>query len=346
MKIGLIAIALLATHGLASAQGMIESGGIGSISGGAANGAAAGGAASMSKLERFPGTPAASTSAAPSATSRAPIGIMGDDTVPSPAQRKQMASNLALVQAAFAGETWNVRAALNKGAKIETRDPQYGLTPLMWAATGGHVGTIRFLLERGAKVNAQSTIGIGVPMARGRSVDTVTDVTETSVGGVRTTSFFMSRRGGVTALMMAAANGWNLAARELLKHGANPNMTTPDGDAALGAAAFSGSVPLVKALLDKGAKINAVDQFNNSALFYAVMDGHAPVVRALLARGARANIVSRQGNLTPAGFARYRGFAELATLLDKAAKKEKPIPVKRDILPPPARSIDEVRILN
>ena len=339
-KLGLIAVTFLMAGASSRAQGMIESGAANSLAAGATSSATSS-AASPSRLERFPGTVA-------NATSRAPL-ESNSDAAYSPAQRKQMTSDLALINAAFAGETWNVRAMLAKGAKIEARDYQYGLTPLMWAATGGHVGTVRFLIARGARVNAQSTLGLRVPMAQGRSVDTVTGVTETQVSGVRTTSVLFSLRGGVTALMMASANGWNLAARELLKHGANPNLTTPDGDATLSAAAFSGSVPLVKALLDKGAKVNAVDLYNNTALFHAVMDGHTPVARVLLARGASAGVVSRQVNLTPAGLARYRGFGDLAKLLEREAKKQAPIREMNNgarALPLPARAADEVRILN
>jgi|GEM_PF-2569627 FOG: Ankyrin repeat len=45
----------------------------------------------------------------------------------------------------------------NDGAGVNLRD-LYGLTPLMVAASGGHAATVRLLLERGADVNARSSL--------------------------------------------------------------------------------------------------------------------------------------------------------------------------------------------
>lgn len=40
-----------------------------------------------------------------------------------------------------------VRPLLDKGAAVDTRDKQYGQTPLSWAATIRHKAMLRFMLE-------------------------------------------------------------------------------------------------------------------------------------------------------------------------------------------------------
>ena len=55
------------------------------------------------------------------------------------------------------GDSRRVTTLLKQGAKIETRDPETTWTPLMMAARGGHVATVRVLFwQRGARVNARS----------------------------------------------------------------------------------------------------------------------------------------------------------------------------------------------
>ena len=59
--------------------------------------------------------------------------------------------------AAHRGALGAVRALLESGADPNTVAPHSLTTPLIRAAEGGHVETARFLLERGAGVNAQAS---------------------------------------------------------------------------------------------------------------------------------------------------------------------------------------------
>ena len=50
------------------------------------------------------------------------------------------------------------------------RDGQYGFTPLMYAAANGHLGTVRYLISKGAKVNARSREGVQIALANGQAI--------------------------------------------------------------------------------------------------------------------------------------------------------------------------------
>jgi ankyrin repeat protein len=229
-------------------------------------------------------------------------------------QRIAMQRDYDLFNAADAGETWRIRDLLKAGANIEAADWQYGFTPLMWAAKNGHVGAVRYLLSRGAKVNARSKSGVRLTFE-----DKATNTDEEN--GVIYRTALVSESGGITALHAATAAGWGLAARELILGGADVNATNPDGDTALMAAAYHNDLLTLKALLAKGAKTGAVDRYGRSALWLAAWRGHNDIVRELLARGAKPS--PDAAGLWPGDAARLAKNTGTAALLAKAERNAK-----------------------
>lgn len=214
-----------------------------------------------------------------------------------------------LIEAAFAGETWKAREALSRGAKIEARDPGSNWTPLMWASLNGKLGTVRYLLSRGAKPNA---LGGGdrrmILLSLGR------EYSQTSGEGatVSRSGFFIGNA-NVTALLLASCGGYGMTVEELLKKGANPNIAAASGDTPLAGAAYSGNLASVEALLKNGAKLEARDYQGGTALVSAVLEGRTEVVKALLQRGASTRVTWR--NLSLPDIAKARGFGDIARLL-------------------------------
>ncbi len=58
-----------------------------------------------------------------------------------------------------AGDLSAIKDALDDSVDLNAQDPQFGSTPLSWAALMGHTEVVALLLERGADVNAQNRDG-------------------------------------------------------------------------------------------------------------------------------------------------------------------------------------------
>src|SRR5262249_47325796 len=66
------------------------------------------------------------------------------------------AANEALWDAARAGDTARITAALNQGADVNAKS-RYDVTALFFAASSGRLEAVKLLISRGADVNAQDT---------------------------------------------------------------------------------------------------------------------------------------------------------------------------------------------
>ena len=162
--------------------------------------------------------------------------------------------------AAVVGNTIHVERVLKRGAKINDYEPIFGYTPLTlasWAFTG----TIKFLISKGANVNARSTRSrmINFPLRLSRhfmatqtasqrlTADELMEQMEQTLAYLKSMpphwTAFRSEGGGVTPLIIAAAGGSAMKVRLLLDKGANPNLATDSGETALMAAAYVAICP-------------------------------------------------------------------------------------------------------
>jgi ankyrin repeat protein len=48
-----------------------------------------------------------------------------------------------------------VKLLLEKGAELESKDKDFGQTPLSWAAECGHEAVVKLLLEKGAELESK-----------------------------------------------------------------------------------------------------------------------------------------------------------------------------------------------
>lgn len=108
--------------------------------------------------------------------------------------------------------------------------------------------------------------------------------------------------------------------RELLEHGANPNVAAKDGMTPLIAAAgLADSYGTVKLLLEHGADVHAKLKDWEAALPHAVYGGDARTIRLLLDHGAPAGITGAK-TLSPLVTAAYMGdLPTIKLLLDRGA---------------------------
>jgi ankyrin repeat protein len=184
-----------------------------------------------------------------------------------------------LVLAAFSGDMEGVRRMIEKGVSADSRDPS-GIPALGWAAEGGNLAVVEYLLEKGARLDSGD---------------------------------FMT-----SPLNMAAAAGKEAIVRTLVKKGARIDSRDISGNTPLWNAAFNEQTGVVRILISAGADPNAGNSMGNTPLFAAIT-GSSPekpklelggdlfaqdpeIVRLLLKAGADPKAVNK-AKQTPAFFA-------------------------------------------
>jgi ankyrin repeat protein len=149
------------------------------------------------------------------------------------------------------------------------------------ACVRGDMNIVKFLVQRGAKINHADCDGL-------------------------------------TALHLAVAAGASTSlVNYLIDQKANLLLGDNQGAIALHIAADGGNTAMVKLLLGKGSPINNVTGDRETPLFLACEQGHLDVVELLLANGADANLANVTGS-TPLHAAAKRGAVGVVKALLKA----------------------------
>ena len=163
---------------------------------------------------------------------------------------------------------------------------------------------------------------------------------------------------GHTALHCAATLGREGALRVLIRHGASPALSAPDGQTPLGlalaadrrelshwlewrqwqlpgralqpsdlpSAAMAGDAEAVLRLLELGLPVDAVDAQGCSALLRAAGGGHDVVVALLLERGADTTLAARTGATPLSAAISMRHVGVVDQLLRAGATPDLPLP--------------------
>ncbi len=205
----------------------------------------------------------------------------------------------ALMVVARAGKVDAAQLLLKAGADVNAREAWANQTALMWAAARGHPAMIRLLLESGAEVDARATVRewprriTSEPRPKGMN------------------------RGGFTPLLYAAREGCIECARELLKGGADIDLTDPDQSTPLLVAIMNLHFDFALFLIEQGADVDRWDLYGQTPLWVAVDMNTLP-------RGGRPDLPSEDFT---------SGLQVAEALLQKGANPD--IPLK---LRPPYRN--------
>ncbi len=246
-----------------------------------------------------------------------------------------------LLYAARQGSTDAVKMLIDKGANPNTPDPE-GFSPLQVALQNAHYDAAVALIEKGADVNQGDRTGqtplftltdirsllwsYNRPVPRAQNNATSLDVAKLLIAkgaNVNARLTGPARRplgGGGAPLAGRGATPFLRAAvvsdlplmRLLLEKGADPKITTENGNNALhavagvrwsdttmstakavGFATDEDSVEAVKLLLSLGLDPNAADNQGVTAMHGAASRGANDVIRTLVAAGAKLDVMSK-----------------------------------------------------
>ena len=153
----------------------------------------------------------------------------------------QPSGETSLMTCSGTGNLDAVKSLLARDARVNLKENRRGQTALMWAVARQHDEIAQLLIEHAADVNARS-------------------------------------KNGFTPLQFAAQQGDLKATKMLLAAGARVNDIAPEYGSALVVAAASGFEPLAMFLLDQGADPDAADSSGMTAMHYALLKGISRLV--------------------------------------------------------------------
>jgi ankyrin repeat protein len=156
-----------------------------------------------------------------------------------------------LRRAAYSGKIEKAAALLKAGADPNSFDSESYLTPLHFAAGGGHPDICRLLVEAGAIIDASDNNG-STPLVWGAS--------DQGLG-----------RGGMGVARKTPEPGAHAACTVLLEAGANPSKANGWGLTPLHGAAIAGYPSIIELLLGWGADHGAQDLIKRAPLHYAAL---------------------------------------------------------------------------
>lgn len=175
-----------------------------------------------------------------------------------------------LIEACRQNNVAEVTRLLDAGTDINARDntssalvfDMSGATPLSAAASQGHLGLVKLLISRGAKINPGGYTPLMAASTEG-NIEMIQLLLKNGADINATDKPFKR-----TALWGACRTGQAAVAKILLEHGANVNSKESNGRTILMTATSSYKInlELVRLLLQHGAKVNAQDNSGETAL--------------------------------------------------------------------------------
>jgi uncharacterized protein len=169
----------------------------------------------------------------------------------------------ALMTAARTGSVAAVKILLDHGATVDAKEGVRGQTALMWTVVESHPEVVRLLHQRGANINATSSVFVPPPIRADRPG-------QAAGAGITRQKAQSAQQGKMTPLLYAARDGNLEMVRLLMQLGADVKLTDANGTSPLVIALINGHVSTAKFLLENGADPKAADGYGRATLFTAV----------------------------------------------------------------------------
>lgn len=164
----------------------------------------------------------------------------------------------ALHYAAESSDTGIVKLLLDYGAKVNILDKD-GASPLHYACKNGHLNNVKAMLAR---------------------LDVQVNIADNSLN---------------TPIAYACEGGYTEIAKEMISHGALPNVLSKDGRTPIYTAVLKGHIDMVKLLCKSGTDLGYMDRQGQSLLHVACKKSDVNMMKLLLENGI--DIHARNKNL-------------------------------------------------
>lgn len=225
-----------------------------------------------------------------------------------------------LMLAALNGHEDVAKFLIDKGADVNALSLNQH-TPLTFAAIYGHMNICKLLVDKGADINAKDRNGsTPLTVAVGYAYD---------YGDTKIMEFLIDKGGDVKTKnamddSLIHGSGWSkrpeIAELLITRYGLeinakNYNLRTP-----LWQASFTGNEEAVKILIALGADISARDKMGETCLHAAAQMGHSEVIDILINNGAEVNVKNNNGE-SSLDIAIKKGHAKVAKILRKYGDK-------------------------
>ena len=203
-----------------------------------------------------------------------------------------------------------VKYLVEKGADIQA-ESTFGNTPLHLACLKGHIEIVKYLVEKGAEVNAKGVL------------DYIPFHWACLNGNIEIVKYLVEKGADIQAKNKRNDTPLDLACRnrngniELVKYLLERGVNIQSVDTLLYWACRNGNIELVKYLVEKGADIQAKDTFGYTPLHCACLNGNIEIVKYLVEKGADVNVQDEDGE-APIDIAREQGDKALINLLTKS----------------------------
>mmetsp|Transcript_34774 Transcript_34774/g.54330 ORF Transcript_34774/g.54330 Transcript_34774/m.54330 type:complete len:363 (-) Transcript_34774:349-1437(-) len=198
-----------------------------------------------------------------------------------------------LIAAATAGHLEVCQELVLDGADIDLRKQNTGYSAFHYACLHGHMDIIQFLLLKGAKINGPAHIQTDGGKVRGD----------------KSTPLHAAVTGGHLSVVLALTDGIECGG---VLHMSDVRLVDNAGQSVLHRAAAMGESKLIEVLQHKNMDPNLKDTMGESPLFHAVTAGHIAATEELLKIKADPNIQTNNGQ-TP-----LRYCAAIASTLGRA----------------------------
>ena len=196
-----------------------------------------------------------------------------------------------IYEAIIKGDLGAVQSILQSSpGLLETRNSD-NLTPLLLASIHGRVEIARFLIEKGANIQA------------GDNENSTALHNAAAQGHLAILSLLIDKKAhinqcdgnGMTALHFAASYGHPECVKFLIEKGANVNAREINGRSPIFFNARQGNQQIFQLLVDNAALVDVYNNFDRSPLVYALWGGHGDLVRLLISKGADVNKKDSEG---------------------------------------------------